>query len=209
MNALKKPALALASAGLGLSAVALGAAPAHAVAVDKGHFDFLAEVTCASGNTPTTVDLVLENHDDGTIVSSPTIEVDNDTTAGAVSGATTALGVSSGTAIDWIDPNSWTGSTGLEVGFEAEYVGCSGTPNVTFTAVTTPPGTIAGQMAAFDSSGTAYILEPGVGAGLTTTTHVDKDWGFTSTGTYPITVRARSGGGSGPSDTLPVVFSVS
>ncbi len=62
MNAIKKPALALASAALALGAVFASAGPAHA---DDDHVDLVFVPTCNLSHNFTSGDFFLESHEDG------------------------------------------------------------------------------------------------------------------------------------------------
>ena len=135
MNSIKKPAVALASAALGVGALALSAAPAHAgtSTARVGHFDVEAAVTCVSGtDTVTSVDA--EIHWDG---APPAY---NDAT-------------------DYIDfgGQNHLSLTSNDIGVHPEYTGCLTDPDVTFTLAAASVTNAAGN----PKSGRAYAYLPG------------------------------------------------
>lgn len=135
MNSIKKPAVALASAALGVGALALSAAPAHAgtSTARVGHFDVEAAMTCVSG-TDTVTSVVAEIHWDG---APPAY---NDAT-------------------DYIDfgGKKKLSETGNDIGVHPEYTGCLTDPDVTFTLDAASVTNAAGS----PKDGLAYAYLPG------------------------------------------------
>lgn len=135
MNLVKKSAVAMAAAGLGLSVLGLSAAPADAGTSTSrtGHFDVEAVVTCTPG-TDTVTDVEAEVHWDG---APPAY---NDAT-------------------DYIDfgGNDSLSETSNDIGVHPEYDGCLTDPDVTFTLTAASVTTAAGT----PKNGYAYAYLPG------------------------------------------------
>ncbi len=180
MNALPRLA-ALGLAGIGLAGALAGSASAGTTNARAGHFDIEAEVTCATG-TNTVTD----------------IEADID--------------VDEGAAAAWSASTDYVNLGGLQlsgsgsvIGLHPEYVGCTGTPSVTFT-LTSASGT--GTATATYSGSTRFRS---IGSTVSTpnsyavTAHTDfTNIIYTAAGFYNWTFSASSAGVSDTAPTLTV-----
>lgn len=190
------------------AAAALGfAGPAHAATVSRGHWDVGLEYDC---DTEEFSELHAHDHD-------AEQELDLATTTFAVSGTSNSVWEEQVFGLAEI-PLKVIGDAGTyRVGFGVEPVGDCEAPAVTFSNVrvlaapggervagyrrTETDGTVTTRTR-FDSTAGANR-----GLGLTVTDHEDIRWGFSSTGTFSLSIAASYAGG--PIDTQPLTFSVS
>lgn len=191
MHAFKKPAVAIASTGLGLSALLI-ASPAHAAFVNpltEGHYDLAAVITCepvGGGNwAVASLDVEVHNHDTD-------VEVDED---------------------EYFD---FANDEGLEVGFHTEYdADCVATYDEDDEPATLKPGvghvtyTLDTGSSSFAGSFTGDDATPATvfdntGGSLTASAapfHEDLDWSFAS-GNYTLVFDVSAAGVAAKSATL-------
>ncbi len=102
----------------------------------------------------------------------------------------------------------------MVLGFEVEYEGCSGTPNVTFKVVTgstVPTGARAAAYQNTPQTNTHLDTTSGtdLNQGVVTNQHEDRRWGFSATGDYGVRVETKvTLGGTARTDTETVTFDV-
>lgn len=190
------------------AAATLGfAGSAHATTVTTGHWDVGLEYDC---DTEEFSELHAHNHD-------AEQELALATTTFAVSGTSNSIWESQVFGAGAL-PLKVIGDGGsYRVGFAVEPVGECAAPAVTFSNVrvlAVPSGARVAGYRRTESDGTVTTrtrFDSSAGTnrnlGLTVTSHEDLRWGFTSRGTFSLSISASYAGG--PIDTQPLTFSVS